>query len=316
MSTEIDIIEQEQSVLDLVTPAVRKHIEAAMVLEPVLFDMEEKYLYQELCGMACRPNAIDNRIRVQFWLEYDTACAELRIMEPVRIYSGVCSLQAWYKMLSKPAKVAWMMLPPVHYINKMKAALDFGVDMLDDILKRKPEDYENENAQIKFMELQVKIISMLDQRISGAYTQKIEQKNMNLNISTTDKAVGQALIGNNMEEINRRIKELEKRERKAQNVPEDIEVRPSDISKGAVAVITDNVQNITDGISEVRDAKLVDADVGNDLHDVLTGPKKQVDGLDTGGGDSSDAGSDSGGGGDNDNVGADCADNLGSVNRK
>lgn len=214
---------ETRSVLNLVPHTLAaKFLEAARA-RPEMFGLDERDLFKALRSDNMVPSPTDNRIRLQFWFEYDRAQHELRNMQPAAIYAGVCSKQYFYgTFLDRAEKVAWMMTPPVDYVTKINEALDFGLDRMRDILETDPKDIP-EKSRIKFMELQAKIVAMLDQRAKGGFVQKVEQKNMNLHVATTDKQVAAAMTTSTMDELDKKIKELERRERRALNLQQNPE---------------------------------------------------------------------------------------------
>jgi hypothetical protein len=210
------------SVINKVEPHVAGALLSVSQEKPELFGMGEQELYKYLSGEQARPSATENRLRLQFWLEYDRAQTDGNNMRTSAIHAGVCSKQYFHAVILKKAeKVAWMMTPPVHYTVKIEEGLDFGIDRMRDILELDPKGFSlKPGEQLKLMELQAKITWMLEQRVKGAVAQRIEQRNMNLNVNTTDKQVAAAMAGASMDELSKRIKDLEARERRALNLPE------------------------------------------------------------------------------------------------
>ena len=159
-----------------------------------------------------RPSPTDNRLRISFWAEYDKAAAENRQMRMSTVYAGVCS-QAFFhnQYLENPSRVAWMLCPPVEYTLYAREALAYGLEKMRDILEMDIEVYGKVN--VKLAELQAKIVKMLDDRVQGSIIQRTENKNTSLSISTSDKEVAKAAMAGGMEDLQRRLKELEKRDR-------------------------------------------------------------------------------------------------------
>lgn len=189
--------------------------------KPDFFGLDERTLWKKLRSDAQEPSQTDNQLRFKFWFEYEAALQEHRKMEPVRVYAGICSKQYFFeRVMTSAVKVAWIATPPLNYDIKLDEALAYGMERMRDILEIPVESYPP-GSRIKLMELQAKVTAMLDMRKKGAYTQRVENKNMNLNVSTTDKQVAAVLAGSTMEQLDTRIKELERRERRALNMPEN-----------------------------------------------------------------------------------------------
>lgn len=207
----------DNSIINKVPPALQNHFLEASKKRPDLFGMDERDLFKKLRAEELTPSPTDNRLRIQFWLEYDRSMTTMKRMEIMNVTAGVCSNQYFReRFLHRPEKVAWLLACPVSYTRKIEEALDFGLDRLRDMLELSVTDAQGK-LNLKLMELQAKIVALLDQRVKGSVVQRIEQKNMNLNVTTSDKSVAEALTGSTMEKLDRKLKELEARERKALN---------------------------------------------------------------------------------------------------
>lgn len=217
---------------------VPNQIQEAMIecqrKEPALFGLDERDLFKTLRGANRSPSPTDNRIRLAFWLEHDNALSQGRDFNTSYVYAGVCSRQFFYLMyLTNPARVAWMTTPPVSYEIKLAEGLDYGLDRLREVLEM--DNAPGGKPNIKLIEIQAKIVAMFDMRMKGGITQRTENKNLQLSISTTDKKVAQAALGNSMEALEARIKELDRRERASLNLPHTKRVEePIDVESGVV----------------------------------------------------------------------------------
>ena len=198
---------------EYVPPEVSKRIDEAKHLKPELFDMDERELFKTLKANGKMPTATDSRIRIKFWMEYDRACAEGESINISNVYNGVCVREYFYgRYLRMPEKVAWLLSPPAQYQIKVEEALAYGMDQLRDILEMENLDAKG-RPNIKLLELKAKITDMLDKRKHGMHVQKVENKTMALHINTSDKTVAKAAMLNSMEAIEKRIQELEGRDR-------------------------------------------------------------------------------------------------------
>lgn len=219
LDTELQLFERDEagrSVLDLIPTGVHTAVVTAAAKRRELFFMDESTLYKTLrSDNGTGPNPTDNRLRLKFWDEYDKAQAQTSKMNMGNVYLGVCSAPYFYqRFLMVPEKVAWMMCVPANYAVKMEEALAFGIEQMRDILAQ-PHVLPNGKVDSKLAELKAKIVAMMDIRVKGATVQKIEQKNMNLNVMTTDADVARRITENTMEGIEKKLKELELRDRKA-----------------------------------------------------------------------------------------------------
>jgi hypothetical protein len=217
---------EPRALINLVPPGVAAHLMTASGSHSDYFGQAERDLYQRLKSDGFQPNATDNRLRLAFWNEYERAQTHQDKMNVDSIIDGVCSRSYFYgRYLTNAAKVAWLSTPPASYKVIAEEALAFGYEQLREILDLPIKNETTGRLDVKLMELKAKIVAMLDVRVKGAVVQKVEQKNMNLNVSTSDGQVAKMAIGQSMSDIEKRLKELERRERKALNLPEpkDIE---------------------------------------------------------------------------------------------
>lgn len=206
--------ENPRSVINLLTPGVRAQILSAIESMPHLFQYDEHELYRALGKLKAQPSAIDNRLRLAFWSEYNRAQENDDHMRGVSIYGGICTHQHFTeRYLKRPEKVAWMLCPPTAYETMLEEALQFGVDQLRDILALPLTD-ERGKVNTSLAALKERIVARLDSRKFGS----IVQRSLNVNMSedkTTDKRLKEALLANNMEEIQKKLRALEKRDRLA-----------------------------------------------------------------------------------------------------
>ena len=206
-----------RSLINLVPSTVQDFMVRAFSVRPDLFGQDERIVYKALRTEGREPTPTDNRLRLKFWDEYDRAQAQLDRMQMVAVYTGVCSREYFsQRYLTFPEKVAWLMTPPASYVVKMEEALAFGIEQLRDVLEQPMFDSKG-NFNTKLAELKAKIVAMLDLRVKGGVTQRVEQttKSFNVTLSQSASEVSQAAVEASMVEIEKRLKELEKRDRMA-----------------------------------------------------------------------------------------------------
>lgn len=207
------------TVLDLVPPKTAEHMRAALEKRPDLFSMDEKELKHHLRHSGLTPTPTDNRLRIMFWQEYDRAMAHESSMQMNNVYAGVCTHGYFHQhYLPVAEKVAWLLCPPADYVAKIAEVLDYGLDRMREILEMPLTDPVTGKFNGKLAELQAKITFMMDMRKHGAFTQKIEQKNMSLSITARAGAANEMALDNSMDELDKRLKELEKMNAQAQNL--------------------------------------------------------------------------------------------------
>lgn len=157
---------------NLVSPEIAKAILA----------IPEKYidLTEEECEKKFPdPPATTNMIRRMFWLEYDRAVETRMKMDMTRVYTGVCSRQAFYKNLQSIDFIAWMVCPPQEYLVQTEELLAIGLKQIRQILMLPVVGQFG--VDTKLAEVKLKAVMMLDMRLKGAYVQRSMQYNHNVN---------------------------------------------------------------------------------------------------------------------------------------
>lgn len=216
-------LENARSLVNIVSDGFRDSIYAAQRKYPELFEMEERTLWKELRDRKQMPVPTDNRLRAAFWYEYNRAQNEVCNMNLTSVYAGVCTREFFHRnYVTNAYKMAWLMCPPTSYTIIMQEALTFGIDQLREILEEPTTVNGKFNAALA--NLKLKIVAMMDLRLKGG----IVQKNLNLNVTTGDSGVSGAATLRTMDEIEVRMRELEKRERKALNLPIEVPASPGE----------------------------------------------------------------------------------------
>lgn len=100
--------------------------------ENTLFRLEEKALHQELKKQNAEPNPTDNRLRMQFWVEYDRVQKgderEAR-MSVANIMGFLITKEVFYTYyISNPRKLIWLLCPPLSYVQHMEETLFLSME--------------------------------------------------------------------------------------------------------------------------------------------------------------------------------------------
>lgn len=225
-----ELTEEGNTLYDHLPPLLLEEIRTHVEARPDFFGVDEKELHRRLHLDSYRPNATDNRLRLNFWLEFDRSVGMTRTMNLNAIVHGVCTRHYFINgYIKHPQKIAWLLCPPASYTTKTNEALEFGLEQLRDILEAS-HSLPNGRVDTKLGELKAKIVMMLDQRVKGSVPVK------NLNVNVTDKTIANLAQENTMEALERQLKELEARERRAKNLPmayEDISVESRRVESNA-----------------------------------------------------------------------------------
>lgn len=148
------------------------------------------------------------RLRIAFWDEYDRVQRMLESkLDVSRVTWGVCSvvtLMKWSR--SNHLLLAWLLRPPPAYTLLLKEIHSLSLKNQLEVMKM-PLTNERGNPNVKLIEAQLKIFQHMDIRLKGGFIQRIEQKNLNVNVD------GESLpTGNNkslsLQEMEVEIKKL------------------------------------------------------------------------------------------------------------
>jgi len=159
-------------------PTVHAAIKRVMAEEPELLTKDETWFKQEK-----RLTVTASRIRMSFWMDYESAVANGRKMFLSRIIGGVCSEHFFKdKFLSDNAKVAFMVCPPSNYLVQTREALMAGLETLREIVSAKVVD-EDGILIPRAADVVLKAVMHLDMRVKGAIVQRIDSRTLALNVN-------------------------------------------------------------------------------------------------------------------------------------
>lgn len=224
-------VEERRNVRDMLPPYIKEAIDS---IPDELRLMDERELRKHV-----KPNPSVQALRNSFWVEY-ARCMDrgANWMKVSNVISGICSIEYWAQVVLKsPGLVEWVLRPPISYNRAMEEALYFGVEKIREILElpfqRKSIDpktgFDMVIVDTKVAELVLKAFMLIDTRVKGSVVQRSETKTLQVNASM--KEVKQAMEAESMEEIEKKLKDLRKRdaelEHKDVNV---IEVEGEEIS--------------------------------------------------------------------------------------
>lgn len=203
--------ENPVAIINLVSPSIRQRIEDAYAKLPELFSLDEIELGKCLrAEHSYNPSAVDNRLRLKFWFEYDRVVLYqgTKKMIAANFLAGVCTDDFFYNSyLKNTVRVSWLLCPPTSYITKAKEGLDYGLDQIREILQMPIE--VNGRRDLRLAALKITIVKMLDDRVQGSVVQRVEQKTTQVNVNTTAGEINQIAREMSMEEIERKIAALQ-----------------------------------------------------------------------------------------------------------
>lgn len=189
-------LENPRSVASIVTPTLQKLI---LDLDESYFGHDELEYEKEIAQWHITQT--DKRLRMSFWLEYDRAQANQVRMEMKRIWSGACSEDCFYRLIKNPVKLGYYLIPPKSYTLACQELLDRAGTILGQYLM---EVLSKGKWSAKEIEVVSKIYALMDARVHGAVVQRVEQKNLNLNVETNKPEMS-------LDEVKKRLIEIEKK---------------------------------------------------------------------------------------------------------
>ena len=171
-----------RSVINLVPDSVKRAIQNTpeWYLDQDAYDLRRMFKAHD--GYV--PTFTDNRLRIAFWQEYESAQRRQKTMLTKNIWGGVCSDTYFEKFLRDKQRVAWMLCPPADYTKSMEEALLFGIDQLREILAA-PHEATNKEGELivdaRLAMVKVEIVKMIDQRVKGSVIQRTQNIHAHLN---------------------------------------------------------------------------------------------------------------------------------------
>jgi hypothetical protein len=192
--------------------------EKVALLPATLFELSESELKDRLFGDEA-PSQVHQLLRQGFWDEYDRCQRhKIHMLDAYRIIHGVCSLGYFTnRFLAEPENMAWLIVAPTDYIKQMKEILQMGTSQFREIVAM-PNTNMDGSPNTKLMDIKFKIIQHVDMRLKGAIIQRIDQRNINVNVDG-ESAAGQAAVADaarpvgelSMVEVDAKLKALEQK---------------------------------------------------------------------------------------------------------
>jgi hypothetical protein len=218
-------LDNPKSVVNLLSERLKKH---AMDLPPHLLSQSAEYLKKEH-----KLDYIDDQLRIAFWDEFFlTVDNDYKEMRMSAIYARVCSRDAFYAICDNPNRFAYMLHPPEDYILQMRALLAIGLERFKEILKL-PVLKPNGQVDTKLIAELTKIVAIVDNRVKGAVTQKIEIDATQKNLHVHARAGNTYEPPKSYDEITSEIRQLD-REIKQLRDPTSLEIPGDEIESGEI----------------------------------------------------------------------------------
>jgi hypothetical protein len=198
------------SLASLLPPPIRRRVPE---IPTEFYELSEDAMAEELFGSINKIDPLLNRLRIALWDEYDRCQKhQLKQMDMLRLYRGICTTSQFYKVLNDPKALGFYLTPPTAYTLACKELLTLTVRKMREAINMPLYDKKG-NPNTKLIEAIIKIHEKMDMRIHGAVIQRIDQRNLNMNINAsadpnTEKEANRAAIPS-LEAINDEIARLE-----------------------------------------------------------------------------------------------------------
>lgn len=123
-----------------------------------------------------KPTEIDHYLRKNLWKQVEIAQkAGIVEIQPVQIYSGICSKQNYERIAKTPLRLAWMLTPPTEDIARLEAGLSLGLTNLLKFVAKEPTA-ETAGAFLKAIEF-------LYNRVHGPMVQRVDARHAHVNLN-------------------------------------------------------------------------------------------------------------------------------------
>lgn len=189
--------------INLVTPKLRELI---FSIPNSFFELSENKLIREVYPENS-PDETDVLLRMGFWEEYQRCFLGMKKMQVEKICDGVMSAPNLYHYLSpRPGALAYIITEPQKVQNRLKYAFHLSVQNMIELIKKAEQiNVKTGLPDAKLMSLKVDLFKYLDQRLHGSIIQKIEQKNLNVNVETTPGQLANMAVPDDIDEKLRTI---------------------------------------------------------------------------------------------------------------
>jgi hypothetical protein len=150
-----------------------------------------------------RPDVLEERLRIAFWLEYDSSQRNKRQMRMSQVFGGLCSSTYFAKkIITNSFKMAFICTPPSDYRVTIEELLQLGLRQMRDILLL-PHIDDNGKPDARVADVKYRIVQDLHNRVHGQVIHRVEMKSTNVNVDATE-----AVLPSSMTDIDAQLKQL------------------------------------------------------------------------------------------------------------
>lgn len=180
----------------------------------VWWDFSEEEIVQKTWPEQNAPDSVCDKLRLALWDEYDRCFRfKLTALDMEKCLRGICTLGYFRaRVLTEPGKVVFLCTPPPLYENQVRLLHQKGLFELQKILAL-PLLLPDGTPDAKIADVKRRIYDSLDLRLKGAIVQRIDQRNVNVNIDADPTAFNPERPDEmkSMEELELELQALEKK---------------------------------------------------------------------------------------------------------
>jgi hypothetical protein len=151
----------------------------------VWWDFSEEEIVQKTWPEHNAPDSVCEKLRIALWDEYDR-CFRFKIaaMDFERCLRGICTMGYFRaRVLADPGRIVFLCTPPPLYENEVRRLHQKGLSQLQQILDL-PLLLPDGSPDAKIADVKRRIYESLDLRLKGAIVQRIDQRNINVDIKS------------------------------------------------------------------------------------------------------------------------------------
>lgn len=178
-------------------------------LQPAYLEATEEEL--ERSAFDGPPDIFGSRLKLNFWEEYDAAKKSGRVMQTTKIVYGVCTPNLFKKFIDDKWRLAWLIRIPPDYKLSLADIHDLSLAQMREIMTMDNYDPKGQ-PNTKLLEVKFKVAQHVDMRLKGAIIQRIDQRNLNMNVNANaDTAARPEDVALSMDEIENRLTQLKRK---------------------------------------------------------------------------------------------------------
>ena len=151
-----------------------------------LDSIPEKYLHMEAQDLASliKPSQGAEMLKHSFWKEYKKRIRTGGIMNYSDVCAGICGTKGFWKLMDRDGFLPWLVAPEPEVETRLNYMCERGVDRLMEIVTMDIVDHKTGEVNTNRAALLVRTIELLLRRVHGSDIQRIENKNLNVNIDS------------------------------------------------------------------------------------------------------------------------------------